>query len=271
MVAKQNWDLSGRTVLVTGAAGGGIGTEAARLLVKRGATVAINARPNYSSVLNELCAELNRDRIGCAYPAPADVSNSREVDGMFASIESALGPVTLLVANAAGSEQACDLDNVDDKRWQSEIDSTLTSAFYCVRRAITGMLTEGSGSVVFVSSSAATRGARGRSAAYAAGKAGMIGLASQIALMHGRDGIRANTVTPTQIQTPRVMRDGRRTERSLQTYGETLPLARVGRPQEVAELIAFLLSDASSYITGQTINIDGGSSLALQSGHPRNK
>ena len=253
--------LEGRVALVTGAAGGGIGTETVRLLTRRGAKVAVNARPENFESLNALCDELREYGHG-GLAVPADVTDSDQVESMYLKIEAEIGTVDLLVANASGDDPACTLSDLDNDLWRRELDSTLTSAFYCARRAIDRMVEAKSGNIVFVSSSAATRGAKGRSAAYAAGKAGLLGLTKQIALMHGKDGVRANAIAPTQIETPRVMRGGRRTAQSLRAYGETLPLGRVGHPTDVAELIVFLLSGASSYLTGQSISIDGGASLA---------
>ena len=115
---------------------------------------------------------------------------------------------------------------------------------------------------MYVSSSAALRGSYGRAACYAASKAGLSGLATQIAIEYGPHNVTANVVAPSQIDTPRIRQNGRRTGAELAARGASIPLGRVGRPGDVAETIAFLCSSASGYITGNVLPVDGGSRLA---------
>ncbi|MCF6274113.1 MAG: SDR family oxidoreductase [Rhodobacteraceae bacterium] len=118
------------------------------------------------------------------------------------------------------------------------------------------------GRIVYVSSSAALRGSYGRAASYAAAKAGLVGLAAQIAIEYGPSGVTANVVAPSQIDTPRIRRNGRHSDAQLAARGVSIPLRRVGLPEDVAETIAFLCSSAAGYLTGTVLPIDGGSRLA---------
>ncbi|MGN6558624.1 MAG: SDR family NAD(P)-dependent oxidoreductase [Solirubrobacterales bacterium] len=251
--------LDGRVAVVTGGAGGGVGTATARLLAARGAAVVVNGRPDHADRLESICREL-RDRGSEAVALAADVGRSDAAAELVDSIFARFGRLDVLVHNASSAEPRCELANLSDEGWREEMAPILDAAFYCTRAAVPRM--QPGASIVLLSSSAAARGARGRSVAYTSAKAGLLGLTRQLALDLGPAGIRVNAVAPAQIDTARIRRDGRRTDQSLRDYGARLPLGRVGSAREVAELIAFLASDAAAYVTGQTVAIDGGGSLA---------
>jgi 3-oxoacyl-[acyl-carrier protein] reductase len=125
------------------------------------------------------------------------------------------------------------------------------------------MIRQHAGRVIFVSSCAAFRGTWARAASYAACKAALTGLCRQVALELAQHGITVNAVAPSLVDTPRIRRNQRRTDESIARYARDLvPLGRVATAQEVAAVIGFLASDDSSYVTGQTLIVDGGSSLA---------
>lgn len=258
--AATTWtDFRGRVAFVSGAGGGGIGSTTAAALAQLGAHVIVNARVEGDAVA---VVERIRAAGGSAEPAIVDVSHSAAVEDCLARVHARVGQLDVLVANAAGDRPATALAEMTDELWRSELEENLAVGFFCARAAARWMSARHYGRIVFVSSSAALRGTWGRSAGYAAAKAGLIGLARRLALELAEHGITVNAVAPSQVDTPRVRRGGRRTDASLATYARSVPLGRVGRPEDVAHAIAFLASERAGYITGQVLEIDGGMSLA---------
>ncbi|MGA6161321.1 SDR family NAD(P)-dependent oxidoreductase [Amycolatopsis magusensis] len=249
--------LQGRVALVTGAAGGGCGSAVALRLAEQGATVVANGLPGHAGALGELAAGHPGIR-----PALADVGDERAVSALFAELADTTGHPGIVVHNAAPSLAPVTVSELETAQWRAELGTIIDGAFHLARAAAPAMTAAGWGRFVFVSSSAAFRGARGRSAAYAAGKAALHGLAVQLALELGPCGVTANVIAPSQIDTARARRGGRRDHGSMARSAGLVPLGRVGRPGDVAGLAAFLAGDESSYLTGQVIRLDGGSALA---------
>jgi len=244
---------------VTGAAGGGIGTAIARRLAADGHAVVLNGLPSHRPALDALAAQLGVER---TLVAAFDVG---EPAGVRAAVERAvaeLGGVDVVVHNAAEAGPAVGAHELSDDTWRRELATVLDGAFYLARATAPGMIVRGWGRLVFIGSNVARRGTRGRNAGYVAAKAALHGLGRQLALELGPYGVTVNVVAPSQTDTPRIRRDGRRTDASLAAYGSAVPRGRVGRPADVAELVAFLVGDSADYLTGTVIPVDGGSALA---------
>lgn len=248
-----------RVAVVTGAGGGGIGTSTALALAAQGYAVCVHGR-----VLGRL-EPITRSIVeqgGAAISLATDLADPTSADELILHVRERLGPVSALVHNAADGVPHRPLEDLTLAEWRRDQAVILEAAFILSARALIQMRRQCFGRIVFVSSSAALRGSFGRSACYAAAKAGLIGLAKQIAIEYGPFGVTANVVAPSQIDTPRIRKDARRTEAQLTARGTGIPLRRVGRAQDVAGAIGFLCSDAGSYLTGTVLPIDGGSQLA---------
>ncbi len=234
--------------MITGG-GSGIGAATARRFAAEGATLAIIDRDPEG--LLRIGAEVD----GHAYAL--DVRDSEEVTEVINVIAQTLGQIDILVNNA-GTGDLRPLHTVDDKLWHRLIDVNLTGTFNLTRAVIPYMLETGGGAIVnnaSVSGFAPTR----NEAAYSAAKAGVISLTKSAALEYGPT-VRANCVAPGHVRTPMTAVWDQMPD-AFEPIAATIPLGRIGEAEEVAEVILFLASDRSSYITGQTLVVDGGAIL----------
>lgn len=228
---------TGRSVLVTGGSRG-IGLATARLLAEQGHRVAVTYR---SAPPEGLLA------VRC------DVTSSAEVDAAFTEVEAAQGPVEVVVSNAGITDDQL-LLRMSEASFTSVLDANLTAAFRVAKRASRGMLKARWGRLVFISSVVGLSGGAGQ-ANYAASKAGLVGLSRSLARELGSRSITANVVAPGFVDTDMTaeLTEARRAE----LLG-TIPLGRTAAPAEIAAVIGFLASDASAYVTGAVLPVDGG-------------
>ena len=236
-------DLTGKVALVTGASRG-IGRAIAMALAEAGADVAVNYRTRESGALKtcDFIEALGRRAI----PIRANVALAREVAALVAVIEADLGQVDILVNNA-GIVSAKPLAEISEPDWDEMLAVNLKSAFLVTQRVLPGMRARRLGRLIFLTSVAAqTGGITGPH--YAASKAGLIGLTHSYARHLFKEGITANAISPALIDTDMV--------RDLQARPEIIPVGRFGAPDEVAA-VAVLLA-RNGYLTGQTINVNGG-------------
>ncbi|MCV3228391.1 SDR family oxidoreductase [Mesorhizobium sp. YC-39] len=241
-------DLKGKSALVTGASGG-LGLYFAELLARRGVSVTLAARRKQA--LGE-AAEKIRVAGGSAAAVEMDVADSASV---AAALAQAGTPFDILVNNAGVSGTAPALD-LDEAGWDSVIDTNLKGSFVVAQAVARGMRASGSsGAIVNIASILGYRVA-GNVSAYSTSKAGVIQLTKALALEWARYGIRVNALCPGYIETD-INRDFFTSETGLQLI-KRIPQRRLGRPDELAGALLLLASDAGSYITGSTIEVDGG-------------
>ena len=236
-----------RVVVVTGASRG-IGRAVAEAFAREGAKVACVATtlPN---------ARATADAVGGAAYA-CDVSDAAQVEATFEAIARDLGPIHVLVNNAGITRDGL-LVRMKDDDWDRVVDVNLKGAFLCVRAVTKGMMKARAGRIVNVSSIVGETGNAGQ-ANYAASKAGLFGLTKSVAKELGARGVTCNAVAPGFIETE--MTDGL-PEETKAHIRKTAPAGRLGRAEDVAAAILFLASDAASYVTGQTLTVDGGLTL----------
>ena len=245
--------LAGRVALVTGSSRG-IGRATALRLAQMGADVAVNYRSDEAGA-QAAVAEI--EALGRrAIVVQADVSQEADVTRMGSEIESAIGPITILVNNAGTTSDQL-LLRMSAEQFDQVIATNLRSAFLCSKMALRAMMKARWGRVVNVSSISGLTGQMGQ-ANYAASKAGLIALTKSIAREVGSRNITANAVAPGFVPTELT---STLAEEWRDYYLKLTPLARFGTAEEVAATIAFLCSPEAGFITGQTIAIDGGISM----------
>ena len=251
--------LEGKVALVTGS-GRNIGKAIAMAFADEGASVAVNGLQNRANV--EEVAKLIEDRGGRAYPVLADISDPEQVDRMMDEVSAALGPVGVLVHNAAVRPHK-PLTEFTNEEWRLVMGVDLDAAFYLSRAALPQMVEAGAGSIIAISGMAAF-GVRKDSAAVAAAKAGLIGLMRGIAFDYGKLGVRANVVAPGSIDTERFDQHAYAAGQPAVIVPDDLsrrqniPMGRLGMPEEVAAACVFLASDDGGYTTGHTLHVGGG-------------
>lgn len=252
--------MKGKVALITGASGGGIGTKIAEDLAFEGVKVYLNGRSR--AQVEKVVDELSK-KSDSIMPAIADITNPSEVAGVIRTIIENEGRLDILVNNAASSQPQYRVDELLPDIWDIEMNTILKGSYYCCREVVPQMISQLGGRIIFISSSAALRGTKGRSLSYVAAKAGLHGMTVQLALELAKYQITVNAIAPSQIDTPRIRLNGRKTAESLENYAQKfVPLKRVGKAEEVASLAVYLASDKSSYITGQIISVDGGTFLS---------
>lgn len=258
--AMERLRVNGKVALVTGAAQG-IGFATARLLGLRGARVMlVDVNAEALSGAEKVLTEDQTDVLSFH----ADVGDEQQVRDAFNRVKTVWGPVDL-VHNNAGIAIGGSIQNLSDGEWNRLLSVNLTSVRVGCQCAVDQMMGSGGGSIVNTSSIQGLRGFPGW-AGYAATKGGIDGLTRQVAREYAPHSIRVNSVAPGTIMTPlneKILEEAEDPETILKMWSDAHPIGRFAQPEEVAEVCAFLLSDAASFMTGQTVAVDGGMTVKV--------
>jgi len=239
-------DLTGRSALVTGSTRG-IGRAIAASLTEAGARVAVVGRDQARAA--EVAEELGGGALGFG----ADVSEPASVVALVQAVEVAFGQVDILVNNAGLTRDNL-LFRIKDDDWDMVLDANLRGAFVAIRATARGMMKRRWGRIINIASIVGITGNKGQ-ANYAASKAGLIGLTKSVAKELGSRNILVNAIAPGFIETDMT---AAMTPEARAALSSQIPLDRLGSPQDIAGMVAFLASDLASYITGQVLVVDGG-------------
>ncbi|WP_233608340.1 SDR family NAD(P)-dependent oxidoreductase [Nocardia stercoris] len=244
-------DLNGKIALVTGGSRG-IGAATARALAAEGARVGVVGRD--ATALKQVVTEIAASG-GTAEAFVADLTDAAAVTQLRDQVSAALGEVDVLGAFAGGQGFPAPTPSLTEQRWREVLDSELTSAFLTVQAFLPSMIDRSRGSILLMSSSAGRQPGQAN-LAYGVANAGLVMLARHLAGEVGPHGVRVNCLAPSSILTETV--EARMPDQVKQQVADMHPLRRMGTPTDVAQAALFLASEASSYLTGLTVDVAGG-------------
>lgn len=245
--------LHGKVALITGA-GSGIGRATSLIFAREGARLA----------LSDIVAEAGEETLKMVKQAGAeaifvrtDVSRFAEVEALVAKVVATYGRLDCAFNNAGIDGKMAKTADCTEEVWNRTIAVNLTGVFFCMKAEIAQMLKQGAGAIVNTASAAGLSGSPGLPA-YVASKHGVVGLTRAAAIEYGREKIRVNCVCPGPIRTPMLQRLLSHRPEMEKKFASAEPLKRLGEPTEIGEAVAWLCSDAASYVTGHPMSVDGG-------------
>jgi len=257
MLGKDSWEeimlLQGEVALITGASSG-IGRATAEAMAREGARVAVNYCQNRAGAEEVVAAILSRG--GEAFAMRADVTQAAEVEALVSAVRHRWGRVDVLVNNAGDLIARRALAEMTEEYWDQIMALNLKSAFLSVKAVWEEMAARKSGCIINVTSVAARNGGGPGAAAYAAAKGGLLTYTKALAKELAPHGIRVNGIAPGVISTP--FHERHSSQELLERLRAGIPLGRLGTAEDVADVIVFLASPAGRYLTGETIEVNGG-------------
>jgi 2-hydroxycyclohexanecarboxyl-CoA dehydrogenase len=245
--------MAAKVAFVTGSASG-IGESIARLLSLRGISVAVVDRDE------ERGKAVSESLAGSMF-VPVDVTSMASVTKAVDSVSDELGPIGILV-NCAGGDVVKPFVETDESLWYDLVELNFMGVLRCTRAVLPGMIERGAGRVVSIASDAGRVGSSGE-AVYAGCKGGVIAFMKTVAREVAKYGVTANTVCPGPTATPpvtRMLAEG--SERYIEALKRSIPMRRLGEPEDIAAAVEYLVSDGAGYVTGQTLSVNGGLSMS---------
>ena len=250
----QNYlDLTGKVALVTGASSG-IGAATAAVLADLGARVAISYHRNEKGA--ERVCRIIQAAGGKPIAIRADVRRAEEITSLVKQAADELGPIDILVNNAGSLIERQKILEMTEERWDEVMNLNLKSAMLCSQAVAASMIERKTGAIINVVSIAGRTGGGPGAGAYSVAKGGLITFTKSLAKDLAPHGVRVNAISPGVIDTP--FHEVFSTPEMIRNFVGTIPLGRVGTPEECAKVIAFLASDAAGYVVGETIEVNGG-------------
>ena len=246
-------DLAGKVALVTGASSG-IGAATARLLASQGVRVAIGFHKNKDGALAVL--ESIASAGGTAVAVVGDFRKTSEIRSVVDQVVTELGPIDILINNAGSLVKRLPIREMSEEMWDDVIALNLKSAVFASQAVAQSMIDRRTGAIINVVSIAGHNGGGPGAGTYATAKAGLTSFTKSLAKEMAPHGVRVNAISPGVIDTP--FHEVFSTPEMIAGFVKTIPLGRVGTSEECANVIAFLVSDAASYVVGETIEINGG-------------
>ena len=248
-------DFKGKTAIVTGGSCG-IGAAVSLLLAESGANVMIDYLPIKKDMEGlEIVTKEILEKNGVVESFAGDITSSEAMDDLCTKTIDRFGSLDILV-NSAGYTKQLKIQELSSELWNNLIDVNLSGAYYASRSASSYMISQGAGRIIYIGSAGSITGGGG-SAAYSAAKAGINGLVRALSKELAPQGITVNAVLPALIETD-LLRNRQPDPEKRKKYIERLPVGRLGTPEDVAYMVAFLASEYAGFVTGQNIIVDGG-------------